>query len=96
VQKASDLDPTYFLAPWIAGWIDLQSGHVEDAVAQFEKAEGMGSPAFVSAWLAYAHGASGDRGRALAKLAVLQERSLRGAHPEAGARAEAAVVGQGP
>ena len=36
----------------------------------------MGSPAFVSAWLAYAYGASGDRDRALAEVEDLKEMSL--------------------
>jgi tetratricopeptide (TPR) repeat protein len=38
----------------------------------------MESPAFVSAWLAYAYGASGDRSRALAELEDLKKKSLRG------------------
>jgi eukaryotic-like serine/threonine-protein kinase len=78
VRRASDLDPTFFMGPFIAGWIELQAGRVEDAVAQFRKAEAMGAPAFVSAWLAYAHGASGDRARAVAGLEALKEKSLRG------------------
>ena len=78
VRKAADLDPTLFMAPWIDGWIALQAGRPQDAVAPFEKADTMGAPAFVSAWLAYARGASGDRARAAAGLAALKERSLRG------------------
>ena len=38
----------------------------------------MESPAFVSAYLAYAYGASGDRSRAAVELANLQKKSLRG------------------
>ena len=38
----------------------------------------MGSPAFVSAWLAYAYGASGDRDRALAEVEDLTAMSLDG------------------
>ncbi len=38
----------------------------------------MGSPAFASAWLAYAYGASGDRTRAQAELEDLKKLSLRG------------------
>ena len=78
VGRASELDPTYFMGPFMAGWIELQAGRVEDAVAQLQKAEAMGAPAFVSAWLAYAHGASGDRARAAAGLDALKEKSLRG------------------
>ena len=38
----------------------------------------MESPAFVTAWLAYAYGASGDRARAMAEIEDLRKRSLRG------------------
>ena len=78
MRRASDLDPTLFMAPWIDGWIDLQAGKPEDAVARFQKADTMGAPAFVSAWLAYARGASGDRAGAVAGLKALERRSLRG------------------
>ncbi len=36
----------------------------------------MGAPAFVSAWLSYAYGASGDRDRALAEVEDLTNMSL--------------------
>jgi len=57
---------------------DIQAGNVKDAIPQLQKAKAMGSPAFVSAWLAYAYGASGDRARALAELEDLKRKSLRG------------------
>ncbi len=78
VRRASDLDPTLFMAPWIDGWIDLQAGEPEVAAARFQKAEAMGAPAFVSAWLAYARGASGDRAGAAAGFEALKKKSLRG------------------
>ena len=78
VKRTADLDPAFFFAPWAYGWIDLQAGKVKDAIPQFQKAKAMGSPAFVSAWLAYAYGASGDRARALAELENLKKASLGG------------------
>ena len=72
-RRAADLDPTFFFPTWAYGWIDIQAGKVKDAIPQFQKAKAMGSPAFVSAWLAYAYGASGDRARALAELEELEE-----------------------
>ncbi len=77
-RRAADLDPTFFFPPWEDGWIDLQAGKVKEAIPQFQKAKAMESPAFVSAWLAYAYGASGDRARALAELEELKKLSLRG------------------
>jgi eukaryotic-like serine/threonine-protein kinase len=77
-RRTAELDPTFFFAPWGYGWIDIQAGNVRDAIPQFEKAKTMGAPAFVSAWLAYAYGASGDRTRALRELEELKRISLRG------------------
>jgi serine/threonine protein kinase/TolB-like protein len=78
IRRAADLDPIFFFSPWEDGWIDIQAGTVKDAIPQFQKAKAMESPAFVSAWLAYAYGASGDRARALAELEELKKVSLRG------------------
>jgi tetratricopeptide (TPR) repeat protein len=78
VRRAAELDPTFFFAPWEFGWIDIQEGKVKDAIPQFEKAKSMEAPAFVSAWLAYAYGASGDRARAAAEIEETKKRSLNG------------------
>jgi tetratricopeptide (TPR) repeat protein len=78
VKRAADLDPTFFFAVWESAWVDIQQGKVRDAIPKFVKAKAMESPAFVSAWLAYAYGVSGDRGRALAELEDLKKKSLRG------------------
>ncbi len=77
-RRAADLDPTFFFPPWAYGWIDIQAGKVKDAIPHFQKAKAMGSPAFVSAWLAYAYGVSGDRARARLELEDLKKTSLRG------------------
>jgi eukaryotic-like serine/threonine-protein kinase len=77
-RRSADLDPTFFFPFWAYGWVDIQAGKVKDAIPQFQKAKAMGSPAFVSAWLAYAYGASGDRARALAELEDLKKLSLHG------------------
>jgi serine/threonine protein kinase/tetratricopeptide (TPR) repeat protein len=77
-RRAAALDPTYFFAPYQAGWIDLQAGKVHDAIPEFRKAKTMESPAFVSAWLAYAYGASGDRASAIAEAEDLKKKSLNG------------------
>jgi len=77
-RRAADLDPTYFFPEWSLGWIDIQAGRIEDAIPHFERSKTMGSPAFVSAWLAYAYGAVGDRARALAELDDLKDISPDG------------------
>ncbi len=75
-RGAAELDPTYFFPSWSLGWIDIQAGMVEDAIPHFQRAKTMGAPAFVSAFLAYAHGASGDRERAMAEVEDLKAMSL--------------------
>jgi len=77
-RRAAELDPTLFFAPFVEGWLDIQEGKLADAIRNLRKAKEMESPAFVSAWLAYAYGASGDRTRAAAEAADLKKRSLRG------------------
>jgi len=78
VARAAELDPTFFFPVWSYGWIDIQDGKVADAIPYFRKAKAMESPAFVSAWLAYAYGASGDSARATAELEDLKKLSLHG------------------
>ena len=75
-KRAADLDPTFFFPPFGYGWIDIQAGKVRDAIPELRKAKAMGSPPFVSAWLAYAYGASGDRTRAMAELEDLKKKSM--------------------
>ena len=77
-KRAEELDPTYFFPEFSYGWIDIQAGKLSDAISHLEKSKTMGSPAFVSAWLAYAYGASGDRDRALAEVEDLKAMSLDG------------------
>jgi TolB-like protein len=78
VRRGAELDPTYFFAPWAEGWLDIQWGKLPDAIRSFRKAKTLECPAFVSAWLAYAYGASGDRASALGEAEDLKKRSLRG------------------
>jgi len=77
-KRAEDLDPTYFFPEFSYGWIDIQAGKIEDAIPHLQRSKTMGAPAFVSAWLAYAYGASGDRDSALAEVEDLTAMSLDG------------------
>ena len=62
----------------VEGWGDLDVGRYRDAIPLLEKAKTMGAPPFVSAFLAYAYGAAGDRASALAELASLKKMSADG------------------
>ena len=62
----------------IDGWADLDAGQFSVAIPALEKAETMDAPPFVSAFLAFAYGASGNRARALTELANLKKKSADG------------------
>jgi len=77
-QKAGELDPTYFFPVMTQGWIELEAGHFREAIPFIEKATTMGAQPFVTAYLAYAYGAAGDRRGAMAALETLQKMSKNG------------------
>ena len=61
--------------------IAIQAGKVHDAIPLLQKAKALDAPPFVTAWLGYAYGASGDRKRAMATIDELEQRSLNGYVP---------------
>ncbi|HZJ00857.1 MAG TPA: protein kinase [Gemmatimonadaceae bacterium] len=75
--RAKQLDPSYFFPVMIEGWIELDSKNPRDAIPFLKKSAGMGAPPFVTAYLAYARGASGDRTGALAELDALKKMAGR-------------------
>jgi eukaryotic-like serine/threonine-protein kinase len=77
-RRSAELDPTFFFPEFVYGWADIEAGKVADAITPLKKAKAMESPAFVTAWLAYAYAASGDRAHAMAELENLRKISLRG------------------
>lgn len=77
-RRAADLDPTYFFPPFEEGWVEIQAGRLQDAIPKLRKAKAMEAPGFVSAWLAYAYGAAGDRPAAMAEAEDLKKKSLHG------------------
>ena len=77
-RRGAELEPTYFFAAFSEGWLEIQAGRLPEAIASLQKAKALGAPTFVSAYLAYAYGASGDRTRAEAEREDLKKKSLRG------------------
>lgn len=77
-RKSGELDPTYFFPVMLEGWADLEAGKFREAVPFIKKATTMGAPPFVTAYLAYAHGAAGDRDSAMAALEALKNMSKDG------------------
>ncbi len=77
-RKAAELDPTYFMPPTNEGTLALQTGEYPKAIARLEQARTLEAPPFVTAYLAYAYGMSGDRTRAMAALGELKAMSPGG------------------
>jgi tetratricopeptide (TPR) repeat protein len=75
VRKTGELDPTFFGSPQLDAWLDFQLGRDRDAVPKLERARTMDAPPFITAFLAYAYGKSGDRRRARSTLAELERMS---------------------
>ena len=78
VAKAAALDSTFFFPVMVNGWIDLEVGKFREAVPAIRKAAAMGAPPFVTAYLGYALGASGDRAGAMQTLESLKKMSPDG------------------
>ena len=74
-RKALELDPSFFFAQWGLGWTDVEAGRFSEASAELEKAKAMDSRPFVAGFLGYAHAAAGNRGRAQAIIAELNQMS---------------------
>ena len=77
-RRAAELDPMYFFPVMVDGWADLEVGKFRDAIPALRKAKAMESPPFVTAYLAFAYGAAGDRVAAMAELAALKKMSRNG------------------
>jgi TolB-like protein/Tfp pilus assembly protein PilF/tRNA A-37 threonylcarbamoyl transferase component Bud32 len=77
-QRATALDPTFYM-PWEEeAELDLQLGRYREAISLLEKARALDGPSFVAAELAYAYGKAGDEARARAALADLKRMSRSG------------------
>jgi Flp pilus assembly protein TadD len=62
----------------VHAWADLETGKFTDAIPWLKKAKALESPPFVTAWLAYAYGASGNRVHATAEFEHLKQMSPAG------------------
>jgi len=77
-RRAAELDPSYFFPMMVEGWADLEASQFRNAIPALKKAKGMDAPPFVTAYLAFAYGAAGDRACAIAELADLKKVSSDG------------------
>jgi adenylate cyclase len=76
-RKALELDPNFYLAHWALGWADIEAGNLSEAIAEIEKSRVVDSPPFIAGWLGYAYAAAGERDKAEAMIAELDQTSSR-------------------
>jgi adenylate cyclase len=76
-RKALELDPSFDFAQFAQGWTDLEAGKFNEATLELEKARANGSPPFVAGFLGYAYAQAGDRAKAQAIVAELNQMSSR-------------------
>ena len=77
-RRAAELDPAYFFPSHDRRVGRSRTGKFRDAIPALKKAKAMESPPFVTAYLAFAYGAAGDRASATAELAALKQMSKDG------------------
>jgi TolB-like protein/tRNA A-37 threonylcarbamoyl transferase component Bud32/Tfp pilus assembly protein PilF len=80
-RRAGELDPTFFFPVMIDGWAEVEAGKFGEAIPFLQRAQAMGAPPFVSAFLAYAYGAAGEQQRATAILDSLRKMAPDGRAP---------------
>ena len=76
-RKALELDPNFYLAHWSLGWADIEAGKFSAAIPELEKARVTDAPPFVAGLLGYAYAAAGERAKAEAMIAELNQMSSR-------------------
>lgn len=76
-RKALELDPNFYLAHFVLGWIQLEQGNYPDSIKEFHVAQTMETIPFISGFLGYAYGRSGQRDKALKTLDELNKMAGR-------------------
>jgi serine/threonine-protein kinase len=76
-RKALELDPNVYIAHWGLGWADIEAGKFSAAIPEIQRARVTDSPPFVAGWLGYANAAAGERTKAEALIAELNQMSSR-------------------
>jgi adenylate cyclase len=76
-REALELDPNFNFAHFFLGWVDIEAGKFSAAIPEMEKGRVTDSPPFAAGWLGYAYAAAGERTKAEAKIAELNQMSSR-------------------
>jgi eukaryotic-like serine/threonine-protein kinase len=76
-QKGEEMDPNFFLAQFVQGWIYDKKGDYQKAIAKLQRAQQLEDQPWISCWLGHAYAASGDRQNAQKIINDLSELSKR-------------------
>ena len=76
-QKGEEMDPNFFLAHFVQGWIYDKKGDYEKSIAKLQRARQLEDQPWISCWLGHAYAASGDRQNAQKIINDLSELSKR-------------------
>src|SRR6266576_7042676 len=76
-QKGEEMDPNFFLAHFVQGWIYDKKGDYQKAIAKLQRAQQLEDEPWISCWLGHAYAASGDRHNAQKIINDFSELSKR-------------------
>jgi eukaryotic-like serine/threonine-protein kinase len=74
-QKGEEMDPNFFLAHFVQGWIYDKKGDYQKSIAKLQRARQLEDQPWISCWLGHAYAASGDRQNAQKTINDLSELS---------------------
>jgi tetratricopeptide (TPR) repeat protein len=76
-KKGEEMDPNFFLAHFVQGWIYDKKGEHEQSITKLQKARQLEDQPWIFCWLGHAYAASGDRQNAQKIIKELAELSKR-------------------
>ncbi len=76
-RKALELDPAFYLGHEYLGWTDIQAAKFNAAIPELEKARAMDPAPMLAGYLGYSYAAAGERAKAEATIAELNQMSSR-------------------
>ena len=76
-KKGEEMDPNFFLAHFVQGWIYDKKGDYGQSIARLQKARQLEDQPWIFCWLGHAYAASGDRQNAQKIINELAELSKR-------------------
>jgi TolB-like protein/Flp pilus assembly protein TadD len=76
-RKALELDPSFDLARFVLGWVEMQRGNYQKCVEEYQRAQKTEAVPFMTGFLGYAYAKSGQRDKALKTLEELNQLTSR-------------------